>query len=249
MKCLVYPAVAIAINFVLLQSFPMAGGGASLGVLLTIPIIGVFAVILAVIHYFLSRKNKRIRNFQIAGIAGTVLISYFLFIGDAGNMPLNIIGRMLNTANHYSEIKLGDYFLERIPQNQEKIIAAKKKFKSKLPDTAYVIRIYNQADYLTDETIGIYYKNGKPKAIDQNVEIRPLNKGFELIRIKKNDSLSFILDPLYSKIGESQINGFTEQNLNEKSKKKLMLADIDPIYRNNTLEHSYFAYRMYYWLL
>jgi len=160
MKPLLYPVLALVVNCFLLNSFPMAGEGASLGVLLTIPIIAVISLLLTGIHYFLQRKHKKTKSFQICGVIITVSMSYFLFIADEDNKPLDVVARMFTTAHNYKKIELSDYFLPQIPINEEKIIAAKKKFKTRLPDTAYTINVINPTTYTTTESIGIYYQMG-----------------------------------------------------------------------------------------
>lgn len=87
-------------------------------------------------------------------------MSYFLFIADEDNKPLDVVARMFTTAHNYKKIELSDYFLPQIPINEEKIIAAKKKFKTRLPDTAYTINVINPTTYTTTESIGIYYQMG-----------------------------------------------------------------------------------------
>ena len=250
MKPLLYPLVALILNYFLLSSFPMAGGGASLGAILTIPIIAAASLSLAGIHYLLQRKKKKTKYFQICGVVTITFLSYFLFIADPGNKPLDVIARMVKTALDYKKIKLSDYFLKQIPINEERIIAAKKKFKTQLPDTAYTINVINPTSYTTTESIGIYYQNGIPLSTDEHVKIQQLNNNaIRLIRINKQDSLTFILTPLDTKINSSRISGFPEENFKGKDEKKLRLADISPINKHSILEKEYLAYRIFCWLL
>lgn len=250
MKPLTYPAIALIVNLILFNGFPMAGGGVSLGALLTIPIIAIVSFLLTGIHYLLQRKKVKTKYFQIGGIVAMVFLSYSLFITDKGNTPIDIIGRMFKTAGNYKRIELSDYFLEQLPQNQEKILAAKKKFKTQLPDTAYTINVINPTDYSTTESIGIYYKNKVPIAVNKNVEIQRLNhNAIRLTRINNNDTLRFILSPLEIKIGESRISGFPEENRKGKDKKTLRSADIDPISKYTTLDREFLIYQFFYWLL
>ncbi len=246
MKPLLYPVLAFILNYFLLSSFPMAGGGTSLGVLLTIPIIATISLLLTRIHYFLLRKHKKIKHFQICGVVITVFSSYFLFIADEDNKPFDVVARMFTTAYNYKKIELSDYFLPQIPINEEKIIAAKKKFKTRLPDTAYTISVINPTTYTTTESIGIYYQNGIPLSTNKNVKVQQLNNNaIRLIRINKQDSLTFILTPLDTKTNSSRISGFPEENFKGKDEKKLRLADISPINKHSTLEKEYLAYRIF----
>lgn len=250
MKPLLYPVLALVVNCFLLISFPMAGGGASLGVLLTIPIITVISLLLTGIHYFLQRKNKKTKYFQICGVAITVLLSYFLFIADEDNKPFDVVARMFTTAYNYKKIELSDYFLPHIPINEEKIIAAKKKFKTRLPDTAYTVSVINPINYMTTESIGIYYQNGIPLSTNKNVKVQQLhNDAIRLNRINKQDSLIFILAPLDTKTGSSNLSGFPEENFKGEDEKTLRVADISPIHQHSTFDRKYFAYRIFYWLL
>ncbi|RBQ04574.1 hypothetical protein [Pedobacter miscanthi] len=250
MKALVYPALAIIINFILFQSFPMAGGGASIGALLTIPLIAIISLVCSLIHYVLERKRIKTKYFQLFAIIATVLVSYFLFITDEDNTPIDIIGRMFKTARNYDKIMPVDFYLKDVSANHEKIIAAKKKFMNQLPDTAYVINVYRSIDFKTAESLGIYYKNGKPKAVNENVKIRQINRtAIMLTRIAGKDSLSFVLSPLAIKLGESRISGFPEENPKGKPENDLRLAGITPINKAITLDNEFFAYKVFYWLL
>jgi hypothetical protein len=250
MKALIYPAIALVLNFILFHNFPMAGGGASLGALLTIPVIGVISFLFTLTHYILARKKITTKYFQPIGIIITVLISYYLFITDEGNTPIDIMGRMFKTARNYNKIKLTDFYLDDIPSNAEKILAAKKKFKDQIPDTAYTINIFKHNDYKTIETFGIFYKNGKPIAVNENVKIRQINRtAIMLTRILGQDSLSFVLSPLAIKLGESRISGFLEENTKRKPEESLRQADINPVNKRTTLDQQYFAYKVFYWLL
>lgn len=250
MKALIYPALAIIINFILFQSFPMAGGGASLGALLTIPLIAIISLVFSLIHFILARKKIKTKYFQLLAIISTVLVSYFLFISDEGNTPVDIVGRMFKTARNYDKIKLDDFYSEDVPANDEKIIAAKKKFKNQLQDTAYVINVYGSTDYKTIESLGLYYKNGKPFAVNENVKIREINNtAIMLSRILKGDTLRFVLSPLSIKSGQSRVSGFPEENHKGKPKSDLRLADITPINKTVTLDQQFFAYKVFYWLL
>lgn len=250
MKALIYPAVALAFNIILFNSFPMAGGGASLGALLTIPIIGVISLLFTLTHYILARKRIKTKYFQSVGIIVTVLSSYFLFITDEGNTPIDIMGRVFKTARNYSKIELTDFYLNDIPSNAEKILAAKKKFKDQIPDTAYTINVFKPNDYKTIETFGIFYKNGKPIAVNEHVKIRQINgTAIMLTRIAGRDSLSFVLSPLAVKEGESRISGFPEENPKRKPEESLRQADINPVSKRTTLDQQYFAYKVFYWLL
>lgn len=228
----------------------MAGGGVSIGALLTIPVIGLISLLLTLTHYILRRKKITRKYFQPIGITLTVLISYFLFITDKGNTPIDIIGRMIKTARNYNNIKLTDFYLYHIPSNAEKILAAKKKFKDHIPDTAYTINVFKPNDYKTIETFGIFYKNGKPIAVNENVKIRQINRtAIMLTRILGQDSLSFVLSPLAIKEGESRINGFSEENPKRKPEESLRQADINPVSKRTTLDRQFFAYKVFYWLL
>lgn len=250
MKAFIYPSVALVLNFILFQSFPMAGEGASLGALLTIPIIGVISLLFALIHYILARKKIKTKYFQPLGITVMVLISYFLFITDEGNTPIDIVGRMFKTARNYNNIKLTDFYLDDIPTNAEKILAAKKKFKDQIPDAAYTINVFKHNDYKTIETFGIFYQNGKPIAVNENVKIRQINRtAIMLTRIAGKDSLSFVLSPLAIKLGESRISGFPEENSKRKPEESLRQADINPVSKRTTLDRQFFAYKVFYWLL
>ncbi|MBT2560396.1 hypothetical protein J7E50_04050 [Pedobacter sp. ISL-68] len=250
MKALIYPAVALVFNIILFNSFPMAGGGVSIGALLTIPVIGLISLLLTLTHYLLRRKKNTTKYFQPIGITLTVLISYFLFITDEGNTPIDIMGRMFKTARNYNKIKLTDFYLDDIPSNAERILATKKKFKDQIPDTAYTINIFKHNDYKTIETFGIFYKNGKPIAINENVKIRQINRmAIMLTRIAGQDSLSFVLSPLTIKLGESRISGFPEENPKRKPEESLRQADINPVSKRITLDQQYFAYKVFYWLL
>lgn len=250
MKALIYPAIALVLNFILFHNFPMDGGGASLGALLTIPIIGIISLLFALTHYILRRKKITTKYFQPIGITLTVLISYFLFIADDGNTPIDIMGRMFKTARNYNKIKLTDFYLDDIPSNAERILAAKKKFKDHLHDTAYTINVFKLNDYKTIETLGIFYKNGKPIAVNENVKIRQITRtAIMLTRILGQDSLSFVLSPLAIKLGESRISGFPEENPKRKPAELLRQADITPVSKRTTLDQQYFAYKIFYWLL
>jgi hypothetical protein len=250
MKALIYPAIALALNFILFHSFPMAGGGASLGVLLTIPIIGIVSFLFTLTHYLLRRKRITTKYFQPIGIIITVLISYFLFIADYGNTPIDIVGRMFKTAKNFDKIELTDFYLDYIPANREKIIAAKKKFKDQIPDTAYTVNVLRNADYKTIETLGIFYKNGKPFPVNSDVKIRQINKtAIMLTRIAGHDSLSFVLSPLTIKEGESRVSSFLEENPKGKPEQSLRQADIAPINKTTTLDRQFFAYKVFYWML
>jgi hypothetical protein len=250
MKALIYPAVALVFNFILFYSFPMAGGGASLGTLLTIPVIGIISLLFTLSHYILHRKKITTKYFQPVGIAITVLISYFLFIADDGNTPIDIVGRMFKIARNYNKIELTDFYLDNIPLNAEKIVAAKKKFWDQIPDTAYTVNVIRNADYKTTETMGIFYKNGKPLPVDSNVKIRQINKtAIMLTRIAQHDTLSFVLSPLGIKEGESRISGFLEENPKRKPEESLRQADVNPINKRAALDQHYFAYKVFYWLL
>lgn len=250
MKALIYPAVALVFNIIIFNSFPMAGGGVSIGALLTIPVIGLISLLLTLTHYLLRRKKITTKYFQPIGITLTVLISYFLFITDEGNTPIDIMGRMFKTARNYNKIKLTDFYLYHIPSNAEKILAAKKKFKDQIPDTAYTINVIRNTDYKTIETFGIFYKNGKPIAVNENVKIRQINRtAIMLTRIARQDSLSFVLSPLAIKLGESRISGFPEENPKRKPEESLREADIAPVSKKTTLDQQYFAYKVFYWLL
>lgn len=228
----------------------MAGGGSSLGALLTIPVIALISLLLTLTHYILRRKKITTKYFQHIGITLTVLISYFLFITDKGNTPIDIMGRMFKTARNYNNIKLTDFYLDGIPPNAAKILAAEKKFKDQIPDTAYTINIFKHNDYKTIETFGIFYKNGKPIAVNENVKIRQINRtAIMLTRIAGHDSLSFILSPLTIKEGQSTISSFSEENPKGKPEKSLRYADINLINKTTTLDQQFFAYKIFYWLL
>jgi len=250
MKPFIYPAIAILTNFILFKGFPMAGGGASLGTLLTIPLIAIVSLLLTGIHYLIQRKKVKTKYFQMGGIAAILLVSYALFITDEGNTPMDIIGRMFKTGSNYKKIEFSDYFLEHSPPHFEKILAAKKKFKTQLPDTAYTISVTNPISYTTSESIGIYYRNGIPLSIDEHVKIQQLNNNaIRLTRIDKQDSLTFILTPLETEINSSVVSFFPEEHVKGDDEKNLRLADISLINKNNTLDRQYFAYGIFYWLL
>lgn len=160
------------------------------------------------------------------------------------------MARMFKTARNYNKIKLTDFYLYHIPSNAEKILAAKKKFKDQIPDTAYTINVIRNTDYKTIETFGIFYKNGKPIAVNENVKIRQINRtAIMLTRIARRDSLSFVLSPLAIKLGESRISGFPEENPKRKPEESLREADIAPVSKKTTLDQQYFAYKIFYWLL
>lgn len=250
MKALIYPAVALVFNIILFNSFPMAGEGASLGTLLTIPIIGVISFLFTFTHYILARKRIKTKYCQLIGITITVLISYFLFIAEEGNTPIDIVGRMFKTARNYNKIELADFYLDDVPVNKEKIIAAKKKFKDQLPDTAYTVNVLRNTDYKTMETIGIFYKNGIPIPVHDNVKIRQINKrAIMLTRIANHDTLNFVLSPLDIKEGQSKISGFQEENPKRKPVQSLRNADINLLHKATTLPQEFIAYKVFYWLL
>jgi len=157
---------------------------------------------------------------------------------------------MFKTARNYNKIKLTDFYLDDIPTNAEKILAAKKKFKDQIPDTAYTINVFKHNHYKTIETFGIFYKNGKPIPVNSDVKIRQINKtAIMLTRIAGQDSLSFVLSPLTIKEGESRISGFPEENPTRKPEESLRQADINPLNKATTLDQQFFAYKVFYWLL
>jgi hypothetical protein len=228
----------------------MAGGGASLGILLTIPVIALASLALSGIHYILSRKKIKTKYFQIIGITLIILLSNFLFIADVDATPIKIVNRMGQIALNFEKIKLDDLYLEDTPINREIILAAQKKFKNQAPDTAFLVRIYEHPDYNTIDCFGIYYKNGLPKSNRANVLIKQLTKNNLMItKVIQNDSTTFILNPLEIKTNESRIYGFPEQSTSAKSNNiELKLADIDPI-QKCIIQREFLAYRIFYWLL
>lgn len=250
MKPLLYPLIAFIINLILLSSFPMAGGGASLGILITIPLIAIVSLTLSGIHYILSKKKIKTRYFQVFGIVLIILLSNFLFIADANATPMSIIKRMGKIAFNYKQIKLDDLYLEETPLNRETILAAQKKFKNQAPDTAFFVRIYKNTDYNTIDSFGIYYNNGLPKSNKSNVLIKQLSKNNLMItKVIQNDSTTFILNPLEIKTNQSRISGFQEISSSATSNNiKIKFADIDPI-KKCTIQREFLAYRIFYWLL
>lgn len=246
-----YPIIALIFNIILFESFPLGGGGISLGVYFTIPIIAIASLLLTAIHYRLINSKPIQVYFQTLCSVAIIFLSYFLFITEPDNKPFDIVKRMALTADNYGQIEINDFFLEPRYYNFEKIVASKKKYSQQIPDTTFRVNVYKLYEYgHFIENYGIIFNKGRPTSTNEKVIIRGLkNNTFKFIEQYDKDSLTFTASSKHISSVKGRIDSFTTYGTGYMKEPDLRTAQTSLIRKDDTPDNEYFAYRVFYWLL
>jgi hypothetical protein len=241
MRAWTYPIVAFIFNYILLHSFHWGEYGTALGVVITVPIIAIVSLLLTYIHYQLKRKRISATVYQIAATVLIVLLSYYLFASQ--DRPVSIIGRMAAIHLNIDAITMNDYFFDNEYANYERIVAAKKKFSSHIPDTAYSVNITNDNDYTQlYKTYGILFFNNLPVSTDNNQTIeRTTADSFKFTGNIIGDTSSFT--------GNKRGFIVTKQPLDSFSGRAYKRVTIMPVIKNETPDCEWWTYKVFYWLI
>lgn len=251
MKPWTYPIAALLTNFILFNSFPLAGGGASLVVVLTVPFIFVVSFILTFIHYRASKRNKSVKLFLPFGTLTVIFLSYFLFPFDTNNDAFNIIKRMRTTANDYGTITINDYFLEDRYWNYEKIVAAKKKFRKELSDTSYSVNVTNHYDYTIQyKTYGIFFRDGVPTTTNKELNIeRVKSDSFQFTEYLLGDTISYSGNAKLINEPRIRTDSFSEYGTGHYKDTTLKEVAIEKRFKRKTPDNNFLVYKIFYWFL
>ena len=250
MRILLYPLILFLFNYILFESFPYGENGAALGALLTIPVI-IFAILLCVcIHFYLRKKKMPIRYFQITSIAILIVLSYLLFISGSGNSPAKIISRMSRTSKRYSEITANDYLVDPYFYNYELIVAAKKKFYKKIPDTIYSIKIRRVHQDEAVKVYSLYYLNGRPFSENKKLDIKQVAVDtFRFQEIMGLDTIVFFGNSRFISQPTNLTDPYLKSGRAYPENTAIKSASATEIIKDKTPDTEFFAYRIFYLLL
>jgi hypothetical protein len=248
MKIWLYIIVGFIFNFILFKLFPLAGGGVSIGLLLTIPLIALLCITFTIVHYFLRRKRTFIRYFQLFGLFSILTLSYSLFISEPKNSPLDIIIKMISIKRNYDKITINDYFGDDRYWNFEKIVAAKKKFD--ISDTSYSVIVKNHYMDKTYSIYGIFFIDDKPASTNDKLRIDSVSIDYyKFIDIVEKDTFTFYGNESNIDPPKLKIDDFTNYGTGYLQDLNMKDVSIEKRIKDHNPDNYYFVYKIFYWIL
>ena len=242
------------LTILLMNSFPVDGGGVSLIFVLTVPILIALSLGLAI---FYSRKSKKqasnkFKNIFFSTSLLLVIALTFLFFPCSDNdspCPCQTIVNSIKVAMEYKQVQFNDLFIESKKADYPKIVAAQKKFRNELPEKFFYVTYSDQNDFNSLKEYVVYFKNNNPNAVNPNIKINKENNGlFTFYEIYRNDTIIFkSASNSFDKVSDFYINspknnyGYYETNT---TNYKIYITE-----GNNQIREHYWFYNLYYWLL
>ena len=132
------------LTLLLMNLFPVDGGGVSLIFVLSVPILIGLSIILALIYKWQAKKIeikwKRNLLFSSSVIALIVLTILFFPCSEPDSpCPCKVVSKSSEVVLNYKNITYDDLFIEKTKANYALIISARKKFKDRLPEKIYYV--------------------------------------------------------------------------------------------------------------
>jgi hypothetical protein len=249
MRHWIYPIIAFLFNYILFNSFHWGEYGGALVAIVTVLIIAIVSLFLTFLHYWLRKRRRNVKWLRIAGVVSVVFVSYYLF--PTHNSPVSIIKKMAVVAENYQDITISDYFLDNRYENYERIVAAKKKFKTELADTAFSVNIANFYDYKRlYKTYGIGFFNGHPIATNDSLKIETVSDSlFKFTDYLKDDTISFTGNSRLMNVTKERTDSFIEFGTGHFKDTTIKEVEIEQVLKLETPDETLWSYKIFYWLL
>jgi hypothetical protein len=242
------------LTIILMNSFPVDGGGISLIFVLTVPFLIVLSLGLAVIYSWKTKKraSTKFKNifFSISLLVITTLTFLLFPCSDNDSpCPCQIILNSIKVSKEYNQIQYKDLFLESKKSNYPKIVAAQKKFKNKLPEKFFYVTYSEQSNFNSLKKFVIYFKNNNPNTDNADIDINNENNElFTFYEFFRNDTIVFKSAPNgFNKVSDFYKNspknsyGYYETNT---TNYKIYITE-----GNNEIKKHYWFYKLYFWIL
>jgi len=242
------------LTILLMNSFPVDGGGVSLIFVLSVPFLILVSLGLAIIYYWKTKKqaSNKFKNifFSISLLVVTFLT--FLFFPCSENdspCPCQTIINSVKVSKKYDEIKYDDLFIETKKTDYPTIVAAQKKFKNELPDKFFHVTYSDQIDFNKLKEFVIYFKNNEPKTNNPDIKINKETNGlFTFYEIFRNDTIKLKssadgFDKVSDFYRNSPKNNYGYYETNSPNYKIYVTEG------NNEIIEYYWFYKLYYWIL
>jgi hypothetical protein len=250
------PWIIFATGFMtllLMNSFPVDGGGVSLIFVVTIPILIVLSLTLAIVYNWLSKKlkNRLKENLLFYVFISIILLFTSVFFPCSDSpCPCGYIFESTQVALNYSAITYDDLFIEKTKRNYPLIVAAQKKFNANLPEKIYYVNYNSTTDYSSQKYFVIYFIHDSIKSNNINLEKKVLNNGIvEFKEIFRKDTLIFQgtlqgfvrMDNQYKNYND---NGYGYINMSETIGKYNVSIRKEV---ENDIQKDYYFFKLFYW--
>jgi hypothetical protein len=146
---------------------------------------------------------------------------------------------------------MNDFFLENRYYNYEKIVAAKKKFDTKIADVSYSVRISNAYNYdSVIKTYGVLYSAEDPSTTNEKVQIEKIRKDtFKFTEGLGYDTLVFYGNKNFVSKVINISDSFSNNGKPYPPNTTVKRGTTDKILKNETPDKRYWAYRIFYLFL
>ncbi len=245
------------LTLLLMNLFPVDGGGASLIFVLSVPILIGLSIILALIYRWQSKKIeirwKRNLLFSSSIITLVVLpFSLFPCSDSHSPCPCKVVYKSSEVIMNYENITYDDLFIGKTEANYPLIVSARKKFKNRLPDKIYYVTYGYLGSYSSLKEFVIYILNDSIKSTNENLMIEKIpNDQIRYTEIYEGDTISFLgtrngFTELKSEYNGYNDNGYGYINWSKKfsSYEIRIRKEVE-----NDIYENYLFYRFLYWLL
>lgn len=245
------------LTLLLMNLFPVDGGGVSLIFVLSVPILIGLSIILALIYKWQAKKNE-IRWKRNVIFSSSVLIIVFLTIlffpcSDSDSpCPCKVINKSSKVAINYDNITYSDLFTEKTKTNYPIIIASRKKFKNRLPEKIYYVTYDSINSFSSLKQYAIYVINDSIKSNNENLIIEQLpNDYVRFTEIYDKDTLAFVGTTKGFVELKNEYDGYNDNGYGYISWTK-KFANYEVRIRKeveNDIYESYLFYKLLYWII
>jgi hypothetical protein len=245
------------LTLLLMNLFPVDGGGVSLIFVLSVPILIGLSIILALVYKWQAKKIeirwKRNLLFSSSVIALVVLtFSFFPCSESDSPCPCKVVYKSSEVVLNYKNITYNDLFIEKTKTNYPLIISARKKFKNRLPEKIYYVTYDSLNSYSSLKKFAIYILNDSIKSNNENLLVEQLPNGYiKYTEIYKGDTISFVGTQNGFTELKNEYNGYNNNGYGYINWTK-MLSNYKVRIRKeveNDIYENYLFYKLLYWIM
>ena len=245
------------LTLLLMNLFPVDGGGVSLIFVLSVPILIGLSIILALIYKWQAKKigMRWRRNLMFSSAVMTVIVLTFLFFpcSDSDSpCPCKVIYKSSKVILNYENITYNDLFTEKTGHNYPLIIASRKKYKNRLPEKIYYVTYDSLNSFSSLKKYVIYVINDSIKSNNENLIIEQLpNDYVKFTEIYEKDTISFVgttkgfieLKNEYNSYNDNGY-GYISWNKEFSNYEVQIRKEVE-----NDIYENYLFYKLLYWIM
>ncbi|WP_107040411.1 hypothetical protein [Brumimicrobium mesophilum] len=244
------------LTLLLMNLFPVDGGGVSLIFVLSVPILIGLSIILALIYRWQAKKIeirwKRNVIFS-SSVLIIVLLTFLLFpcSNSDSPCPCKIIYKSSKVIANRDNITYNDLFTKKTKANYPLIITSRKKYKNRLPEKIFYVTYDSLSSFSSLKHYAIYVINDSIKSNNENLMIEHLPDDIvRFTEVFENDTLTFIGTTKGFIELENEYNGYNDNGygyINWYKEFSNYQVRIRKGVENDIYE-SYLFYKLLYWL-